>query len=276
MTTVISSRANPLIREITKLKSRHGRGKDERFLVEGVRLVEEALRAGLTVETAVVSADVGPKGRLADLLNGLERAGARLITVSASILGELAETDSPQGLVVVVRRPAGAQADDIARLARRPGPGGPPLVLVLDGLQDPGNLGTILRTAEACAVSGVVAGKGTADPYQPKALRASMGAAFRAGPAIGADPQAIAEVLRREGLTIVATVADDGEPLTRLNFSVPAAIVIGGEGAGVSGEWLDLVDRKGTISTPGPTESLNAAVAAAIFLYEALRQRRLT
>lgn len=271
----IASREHPYFKGLVKLKTAHGRAKDGRFLVEGVRLAEEAVRAGLSLEAAIVADPVKPGERLDVLLAAAAAAGAELIRLPAGLLETLAETDSPQGVIIVARRPR-HQAADVVRVAARPGPGGPPLVVILDGVQDPGNVGTILRTAEACAAGGVVAGPGTADPYQPKALRASMGAAFRVPMAFADDPAPAAEELRRAGLGIVATVAEGGRPLSALDLTGPVAVVFGSEGSGVSPGWLALVDRKGTITTPGPTESLNAAVAGSIVLYEILRQRGLT
>lgn len=273
----LASRQNPFIKGLMKLKGAHGREKDDRFLVEGVRLVEEALRARVPLEAAVVAEGAAGErgGRLTALLADLEQAGVNVAEVPAAVFRELAETETPQGVIAVVREGAAGRSTP-ADLAARPGAGGPPLVVVLDGVQDPGNVGTILRSAAAFGAGGIVVGQGTAALNQPKVLRASMGAAFRMPTAGGREAAAVADAFRQAGLTTVAAVAEGGERLTTINLRRPVAIIVGNEGGGVSQEWLSLVDRKATISMPGPTESLNAAVAASILLYEVVRQRDLT
>ncbi|MHB0884363.1 MAG: TrmH family RNA methyltransferase [Bacillota bacterium] len=288
----LASRQNPFIKGLVKLKGAHGREKEGRFLVEGVRLVEEALRARVALEAAVVAggavegggtgtglgADPGADrgGRLAALLADLERAGVDVVQVPAAVLRELAETETPQGVIAVARESAAAERLTPADLVARPGPGGPPLIVILDGVQDPGNVGTVLRSAEAFGAGGVVAGPGTAALRQPKVLRASMGAAFRVATVETQDAAAIAGELAKAGLTTIAAVAEGGERPTALDLRGPVAVIVGNEGRGVSPEWLALVDRKATITMPGPTESLNASVAASILLYEVARQRGLT
>ncbi|MHB8928648.1 MAG: TrmH family RNA methyltransferase [Bacillota bacterium] len=279
----LASRQNPFIKGLFKLKTAHGREKESRYLVEGVRLVEEAVRAGVRLEAAVVTEGADRGERLGALLAGLERSGVDVIEVPPAVFSELAETETPQGVIAVAREGGPGEgagpaqgAGDVADLAARAGPGGPPLVVVLDAVQDPGNVGTVLRSAEAFGAGGVVAGAGTAALRQPKVLRASMGAAFRVPTAEVRDQAAIARELKRVGLTTVAAVAAGGERLSSLDLRGPVAIIVGNEGSGVSPEWLALVDRKATIAMSGVTESLNAAVAASILLYEVVRQRGLT
>ena len=151
--------------------------------------------------------------------------------------------------------------------------GTPPLILVLDAVQDPGNVGAIVRTAEACGASALIAGPGTADPFGWKALRGSMGSAFRLPIALTTDATAALQTIRRAGVRSFALVPRGGMPLHRPDFAAPTAILIGAEGEGLSRDLTNAADERVTIEMRPPVESLNVSVAAALVLYEASRQR---
>ena len=147
------------------------------------------------------------------------------------------------------------------------------MVLMLSQVQDPGNVGAIIRAAEACGATGVVAGEGTADPFGWKALRGAMGSTFRVPVATGHTLAEAVAAARAAGLRVFATGARDGTPLAACDLRGPSAILFGGEGAGLPQDLQDASDERLTIPMRPPVESLNVAIAAALVLYEAARQR---
>jgi TrmH family RNA methyltransferase len=253
-----------LLTTIRDLHRRRGRERTGLALAEGVRLVEEALAARVPIRGAAVAPGLEATPRGTALKSALERAGVRLEAVSDAALGELADTEHPQGVVAVLEPPHWRLAD-IAPAAERP-------VLVLDGVQDPGNVGTILRTTLALGGAGVVALTGTADLHNSKVLRGSMGALFRL-PAVMTDPPAYLAWARETGVETWVTAAD-GEPLGRGGAARrrgPVALVLGNEGAGVGAALAGAAQRRVAIPLDRGVESLNVAVAAGILLYEVAR-----
>jgi RNA methyltransferase, TrmH family len=251
---------------IRDLRLRRGRERRGLALAEGVRLVEEALAAGIALRGAAVSSTLETTTRGKTLRGALERAGVRLEEVSPDTLRALADTDQPQGIVAIIE-PRRWALEHIDLGPRRP-------VLVLDGVQDPGNVGTMLRTALGLGAAGVVALKGTAELTNPKVVRGTMGALFRL-PAVAADEATFLAWARARGAEVWAA-AVDGEPVYALSARPsprPTALVIGNEGAGVSSSLAAAADRRVAVPLAGPAESLNAAVAAGILLYEVTRER---
>ncbi len=246
---------------IRDLHRRRGRERRGRTLAEGVRLVEEALAAGVVVDGAVVSPalDATPRGRA--LHDALAARGVHVEAVSDREFAALAETEHPQGVLAVVALPAWEAG------ALRPTAGHP--VLVLDGVQDPGNVGTVARTALALGSAGIIALPGTADLANPKVVRAAMGALFRL-PAVHLEASALPGWLRAAGAECWVAEAG-GEPLDRVRPARPVAIVVGNEGAGVHPEVAALADRRVGIPLAPGAESLNVAAAAAILLHEVTR-----
>ena len=229
--------------------------------IEGARLVEDALRSGIEVAALLVS----PSGeeRLRQLRTFLPQDASLLRTTDRLFAG-VADTQTPQGIAALVR-PRVAQFDDLVR--------GLALVVVLAGVQDPGNVGTTLRSAEAFGASGVIATKGTAHPFSPKVLRASAGSALRVPLLCGlALPVALAQ-LRMAGLRLYAASLRGTLPPARADLRAPFALIIGNEGAGVPEEIERSVDSLLQIPIEAPVDSMNAAVAASVLLYEAARQR---
>ena len=252
---------------IRDLGRRRGRERRGLALAEGVRLVEEAVAAGVEIRGAAVSPALEATTRGGALKSGLAAAGVRLEEVSDADLGALADTEHPQGIVAVVR-PREWTLDDIAT------PGGS-VVLVLDAVQDPGNVGTMLRTALGLGAAGVVALKGTAELTSPKVLRGSMGALFRL-PAVSSDATAFLAWARGRGLECWIAEAD-GAPLAgpsgRRSEGPAIALVVGNEGAGVGPELDAAAARRVAIRLAPGAESLNVAVAAGILLHEVTRGR---
>lgn len=187
-----------------------------------------------------------------------------MVELTPAVFASAVETESPQGIAALVEPPRFSLADALA--------GSNPLVLITAGLQDPGNLGTLIRSAEAFGASGVLALPGTVHVWNAKVLRASAGSAFRV-PVVYERSARVFDALAERRIPVLAAVAGDAVPSTRMNLSGPAAILIGNEGSGLSVELLERAHSRIAVPMPGPVESLNAAVAASILLYEAARQR---
>jgi TrmH family RNA methyltransferase len=260
----MSSSLQTLIRDLHRRRGRERRGL---ALAEGVRLVEEALAGGISIRGAAISPALESTTRGKSLKASLTERGIRTEAVGDTELEALADTEHPQGVVAVIE-PNQWALDDI-----RLGPGN--TVLALDGVQDPGNVGTMLRTALALGASGVVALKGTAELTNPKVIRAAMGASFHL-PAVPAAPEEFVAWARLQGSEIwIGDTA--GETLDRLPRRSmersPVALVVGNEGAGVSPVIETAAARRIAIPLSGQVESLNVAVAAGILLYEVTRDR---
>lgn len=257
----IASRQNPLVKRFREL-ARAGAADDE-MLLDGQHLVEEALAADLPIEVAAF-AEKHAEGRLVALAARTRRAGARTLAVTDPVLAALSPVQHPSGVVAIARRP-GSSVDGV--FAKRP-----QLVVLLSDVQDPGNVGAIIRAADGCGASGIVAGQGTADPFGWKALRGAMGSTFRLPIARQPLGEAIAAA-RTAGVRVFAAVPRGGTPLPQCDLRSPAAVLLGGEGGGLPSRLLDQADVRLTIPMRPPVESLNVAIAAALILYEASRQR---
>ncbi|MCC7173585.1 MAG: RNA methyltransferase [Bryobacterales bacterium] len=228
------------------------------MVAETPHLLEEALRSGCEIG-AVLAADP-MLGRVERLLS--KRPDVRLIALPTALSGSLSATETSQGVLTLVRRPSASLSDLFS---------GVPLVVALDGVQDPGNVGAIVRAAEAFGATGAAFFKGSANPYNPKAIRASAGSIFRLPVATGCHPAAFLSTSGGRGVVTYAALPAHGIEARSLDLARACAIVIGGEGRGLSAErWA------GAVPVRIPTrsvESLNAAMAAGILLYEARRQR---
>ena len=246
-------------------------GRDRRSLagIEGPNLLEEALRAGLRLDCVFIAQGAE------HLLEGLRLPeSADVLLVPRELLNSVLATETPQPVAALVEPPEWSweqllglreKAASLLALAT-------PLVIVLAGLQDPGNLGTILRSAEAFGATGVLSLPGTVSAWNPKAVRASAGSLFRL-PLISASAEDCLARLRAAGVKILSTAVDGAEAADRIDLAGPVALIIGNEGNGVPEEVASQADQAVTIPCPGPVESLNAAVAASVLLYEASRQR---
>jgi TrmH family RNA methyltransferase len=249
---------------IRDLHRRRGRERRGLALAEGVRLVEEALDAEVALRGAAVSPALEATTRGRALKSALERRGVRVEEVSERELEALADTEHPQGVVAVIEPRRWTLADIPVA------PGAP--VLVLDAVQDPGNVGTILRTALGLGASGVVALKGTAELTSPKVVRGSMGALFRL-PAVASEADACLAWARERGVELWVAAADGAplEPGAAGAGARPVGLVLGNEGAGVGPLLGEAASRRVAIRLARGVESLNVAVVAAILLREVAR-----
>jgi TrmH family RNA methyltransferase len=249
----VESRQNGRIKELRAALIRGVR--TPHIAVEGLHLVQEALKSGLKLHTVFV--------RTGDekLLDGLSLGDTEVLLVAEEVFLSATATEHPQGIAALVEPP---QFPSSAMLH------GNPLVVVAGGLQDPGNLGTLVRSAEAFGASGMMLLPGTVSLWNPKALRASSGSVFRL-PVVTLNPNDAFAALRSHGARIIAAVATDGERDADLRG--PSALLVGNEGAGLPEEWIAEADARVTIPLAGAVESLNAAIAGSLLLYEAMRQR---
>jgi len=253
----ISSAANPLLKDVRRAIARGGLTSRGWCVAETLHLLEEALRSRCAVKQ--VLAGESARGQLPRL------GGIKLAVLPDALLEKVSDTGSSQGVIALVEPPEWKVEQLFPERA---------LVVVLDSLQDPGNAGAIVRAAEAFGATGAIFLKGTASPFHPKTLRASAGSLFRVPFLYGMDAAACLAALRENRMTIYAAVPSRADcPAADANLTAPCALIVGNEGRGVSREWRGAAS---VVSIPTmAVESLNAAMAAGILLYEARRQRTL-
>ena len=259
---VIRSKTNPLVKRLRELV--RGDRASGVLLIEGVRLTEEALDAGVTIVEAAVTPQLEKQERGNELFNRLAKNDIPIRRLHPDVLASLSDVETSQGVLVVARMPA--------HDAKKIGAGKNALALVLAGVQNPGNVGSLIRTAEAAGATGAFVGTGTADPLSPKALRGAMGSAFRL-PLAEAETLGVIADLRRAGVTVWATTVK-GQRYDAVDWRRPSAVVVGNEGTGLDNEILSACSGRVSVPMVGKVESLNVAVAAGIILFEAARQRR--
>lgn len=261
--TKITSRHNPVVQQARAVRA----GKDATLIfIEGVRLCAEAMQAGLQIEVALFTDQSARDERGAEQLAALERAGTRLAAVSENVLAAIADTKSPQGIVLLARRPHTDEAALAVALSAAS-------LVVLHGINNPANAGAMLRVAEAAGASGVIAIAGTTDLFAPKALRGAMGSAFRLPLWTGAQ---FADALAWCAARSIRTVATDPRAThthTDFDWTTPHALIMGAEAGGLTAQEIAAADARIRIPMRPPVESLNVATALAVILYEAARQR---
>ncbi len=255
---MITSLANDKVKFVRSLAERKHRAKEGRFVIEGARLIDDALAASLT-PAWVFCAERLP-ARSQETVEQLKRQGIEIIIVSEAVLKACSETETPQGLIAVL---------PFVQLLVPPDP---KLILIADSLRDPGNLGTLLRSAAAADVDLVLLSPETVDAYNPKVVRGAMGAHFRL-PILEAAWTEIAE--RVKGMAVYVAAADGDSVYTAIDWTQPSALIVGSEASGASEDAARLATRRISIPLSRAVESLNAAVAASIILFEAKQQRHI-
>jgi RNA methyltransferase, TrmH family len=257
---VVSSRANARVKQLRAAFQGHARLSGGLIAIEGDHLLEEALRSGMVLKTVFVS----ERREVPRVVPH----GVEVLRLTEDVFGSVVETQSPQGVAALLVPPVRVLEDVIGDA------GTAALILIAAGLQDPGNLGTLVRSAEAFGANGILTTPGTVSAWNQKVLRASVGSVFRV-PVVGVDASEI-KALKEHGIRLVAAVGSDDYGVAaaqEMDFTSACALMIGNEGAGLAAEWMDMCDARVTIPCPGPVESLNAAVAGSLLLYEASRQR---
>jgi TrmH family RNA methyltransferase len=259
---MLTSPQNPRLQRVRALlEKRKQRDAERAFVVEGVRLAEDALVSGWQPELVLYSARLSARGQQVARL--FQNDGAEVVEIAEHLMDSLAGTEAPQGLLAVfpMRPPELPEQLDFA--------------LIADNLRDPGNLGTLLRSAAAAGVQAVLLSPGTTDAFAPKVLRAGMGAHFRL-PVLHASWGEIRAICKERAtpLHILLAEADQGTACWDLDLRQPLALMVGNEAEGASPDAQRITDQPVTIPMPGRSESLNAAAAASVLLFEVVRQRR--
>ena len=254
---MLTSTKNPRIQHIRKLQnSARSRRKAAAFVVEGIRLVEETLTSVWKPELVLFTENINERGRKA--LTQFRASGVETLLVSEHVMQAASDTQTPQGILAILPIPEWAFPAD------------PDFLLFLDGVRDPGNLGTLLRTALAAGVQAVILTPGSVDVFSPKVVRSGMGAHFKL-PVLMLDWNAIKPHLA--GLKVFLADSSDGQPYNEAGFTEPLALIIGGEAAGAGSQAAKLATNRVHIPMHGESESLNVGIAGGVLMFEIRRQR---
>ena len=272
---LITSAGNQIYKKAAQLKQKKYRDEQNRYLIEGPNLIREAYQNGGDIEMIVQSDDFHSD----DIFNGFRgdgalnrefipvKSNAPMAVMSSGLFRKLSDTESPQGILAIVKKRIYTEEEFFSPETAASN------LIVLDRLQDPGNIGTILRTADAAGFRGAILLKGTTDIYSPKIVRAAAGSLFRL-PVLTADtPDQVIGLLKKYGKRIICTAPDSGKNYYDIDMSEDAAVIIGNEGNGACDEFLVKSEFLVKIPMEGTIESLNAAVSAGILMYESVRQR---
>ncbi|WP_185750619.1 RNA methyltransferase [Clostridium sp. KNHs214] len=257
---MIRSKDNNIIKEVKKLKEKKYREEKGSFLVEGFRFVEEALKSSFIVEKVFIADKC--MNKWTKMCENLKLEPKPVIVISEQVLKFISNTDNPQGIIAIVK-------NEQIKINSQEG-----MYLLADRIQDPGNMGTIIRTAHAVGALGVIVTKGTVDIYNDKTLRSTMGSIFNI-PVIQDKDLTTVKELVNEGFKLVASYLDnESEDFYKVDLPSKGIFIVGNEGNGISEEIVNMSHIKVKIPMPGGAESLNASVAASIMMYEFLRQKR--
>lgn len=259
----ISSRQNPLVQQFREVSAGHARGP--LVLLDGAHLVATALDAALPIPAAAITDSELDDPEFAGLAARLEASGTDVAVVTANLMSVISPVRSPSGLVALAER----RTTDVAAILGAPAA----LILVAADVQDPGNLGALVRAAEAASGTGVIASGLSTDPLSWKALRGSMGSALRLPVAVSLDTEELLADARMAGLQTVAAVAHGGRAPEDVDWRRPTALFMGGEGPGLAHAVIEASDARVTVPMAAPVESLNVGIAGALLLYAARLQR---
>jgi TrmH family RNA methyltransferase len=285
---------NDRVKQWSRLLEKKGRDQQGKFLVEGTHLVIEAIRSGASIETIVYAEFRGVPQEIREAISAGDPAAGHTydwVSVSEEVLAKCTDAQTPQGIFAVVNKRSdtldvlwGCSSDggglnndaegevEGANIIKRTDHAS--LVVVVDGVQDPGNLGTIIRSADAVGATAVVLGRGTVDLYNPKTVRSTMGSLFHL-PIIEADLEPLLQEAHKRGIQLVNTSLQAKQSCYEVDFSLHTWFVVGNEGRGVSDSVASIVNTHVIIPMAGGAESLNVAMAATVLLFEASRQRLL-
>ena len=260
---LITSSQNQVIKEIKALKQKKYREEQNRFFIEGLRFVEEGLNEKADI-AAIIQSNTFFESELGKKFNEKNsNPDFPVYIITDKLFLEICETENPQGISAVV----GIKSYTIEEIIKKG-----KFILILENIQDPGNLGTIIRTADASGVAGIIISKGCVDPYNAKVLRSTMGSIFHVSISCSEDIILTLKELKSMGYKIYATHLKAEQSYFEVDYNGNIAVVIGNEAKGVSETVTDFADFLVKIPMPGKAESLNAAVAAGLLMYEAVRQ----
>ncbi|MDD4600615.1 23S rRNA (uridine(2479)-2'-O)-methyltransferase [bioreactor metagenome] len=261
----VSSPNNPIIKMAASLKQKKKRDELGLFSAEGLRLVEEAAESDWKNHILIITDQLSKTPRAQDIIVKLGSEGCRILEVPMKIYERISDTDQPQGIMLLLEKHINNLSGFFCKET--------PLIAILDCVQDPGNVGTLIRTADAVGCSAVIMTTGCADLFSGKTIRSSMGSIFHLPVYTDVSFDEIIHFTRTRNIKLVSTSLESSELFCKANFTHSTAIVFGNEGNGVSRELLAFSDSRLHIPIVGRAESLNVAAAAAVILYEAVRQR---
>ena len=258
---VISSKDNELVKHIKKLKDKKYRDESNEYIVEGVKLIEEAVNENAKIKKIIVCEDTTRTYEIPTKVM-LEIAKYECVYVTDKIFSSITQVTNPQGIMAIIEKNAGNEEIDYTQ----------DIIVVLDDVQDPGNLGTILRTVDSIGLNQIIVSKGTADAFNGKVVRSTMGAIFRINIIEVEDLKEIIKEIKKHHFKLMVTSLQTENSIYDIDFN-KKIIVIGNESNGVSQEIQEMSDEKAKIPMLGKAESLNASVAAGIVMYEYVRQK---
>lgn len=260
---IITSSSNKLIKEIKMLQKRKERWSKKCFFIEGTRAVEQCIKSDAGIKHIVYSREL-LGDEMDKVLSLIDEVSYETYEISDKLFKEISDTDNPQGILAVVNFDE-FTLDDILKENN--------FIIVLDRVQDPGNLGTIIRTADAFGANGIIVTNGCVDVYNPKTIRSTMGSIFQIPIVHMGETKEALESLKQENISIISSSLNTDKYSYDIDFKTSCAIVIGNEAKGISEEVLSLSDQLVKIPMVGEAESLNAAIASGVLMYEVLRQR---
>lgn len=258
----ISSAENGIYRSFTRLKKKKYRDRENRYIIEGIHLIEEAVQNGAAIDRVFIREDFQEEA----VIRLVEQCGAESFLLPRILFDRSADTETPQGIAAVAQKPYCAEGKFFENSKN---------FLVLDRLQDPGNIGTILRTADACGFRGAIIVKGTADLFAPKTVRAAAGSLHRIHLLFVESPEAVLTLLQHHGIRSICTSPRGGQWYYDTDLRENLALIIGNEAAGACDVFLQNADLRIMLPMEGSIESLNASIAASVLMYDSLRQRRM-
>ena len=247
---LISSKDNNTIKEIKKLKEKKYR--KNKYIVEGIKMIEEAIKEKQNIDLIVIKDGISIS---------IDLSNYNVITVTENVFNILSDVESPQGVLAVIKKQENKEIDSNADY-----------IVALDGIQDPGNLGTIIRTLDSANLKQILVSKDTVDSFSPKVIRSTMGSIYRVNIVETDNLKETIEKLKQNGFETIVTALDANESIYDVDYR-KKIVVIGNEANGVSEEIKKIADKKVIIPMLGKTESLNASVAAGIMIYEYVRQK---
>lgn len=248
---IITSKDNEIIKNIKKLKEKKYRLNS--YIVEGIKMVKEAISENQEIELIAIREDFKVD---------FDTKNIKIVTISNKIFNDISDVKTPQGILAVIKKNQNNQIETNSDY-----------ILVLDSLQDPGNMGTIIRTADSANINQIIINKTTVDPYSSKVIRSTMGAIYRTNIIEVEDLKATLKEMKSKGFQIITTDLKATQSIYDINYNNKTVVVIGNEANGVSQEILQTADKKVIIPMLGKTESLNASIAASIMIYEYVRQK---
>ena len=261
---VISSRDNELIKNIKKLKEKKYRDLENAFVIEGLKLIKEAIQENASIKLVVVCEECINQGEI-DKQSLYEIAKYKVIYVTKKVFETITDVKTPQGILAVINKNNGNMKKDMIDYSQD-------IIVALDGVQDPGNLGTILRTIDSANLNQIILSKDSADPYNPKVVRSTMGAIFRVNVIEVDDLKEKLKEIQKNKFKVMVTSLNTDKYIYDVTYD-NKVIVIGNEANGVSKQVQEIADEKVKIPMLGKTESLNASVASGIIIYEYVRRK---